>query len=198
MPKEYNLTLEGETFSSLHKDWEPLNEKFITKLMDNGLEFVSDYAQIFFDAIQASQQPGAGVETPGSQTPPTAGSTSTPATARVLTTRPDDEDTGSAAGGPVSGTGSASSAHSTPLTQPLHPSMLSDPAYEAVWEEIMQNSPMGDMFEQLKDVKNQLLSAHNQKYNDKVVMGVAGAVELKALHKRMMAQILRTINHQIV
>ena len=83
-PKEYNLAMDFK-FSGKSKDWELCNEKFLTKFLDNGLEFVPDYTQLFFDAIQASHQPGGGVTVP-SPPPPDAAPESTPATARRLHT----------------------------------------------------------------------------------------------------------------
>ena len=76
--------------------------------------------------------------------------------------------------------------------------MLSDPAYKHVWENALKVSPMGDMLAQLNNVKYQLLSAHNSKYNYQVAMGVTDTTELKALHKRQLVQVMLTVNRQIV
>ena len=131
MPKEYNLTLEDKTFSGLHKDWEPITEKFTTKLMDNGLEFVADYSQIFFDAMQASQTGSANAtQAPSGQTPPvTTPATLTAAERRLANERRRLASSFSAADNdedeiqPVA-TASVQQQSPTTTTGPLHPSML--------------------------------------------------------------------------
>ena len=82
-PKEYNLAMDFK-FSGKSKDWEATNEKFLTKMLDNGLEFIPDYTQLFFDAIQASHKPGGGylLDPPD----PAPEVDATPSTARRLPT----------------------------------------------------------------------------------------------------------------
>jgi hypothetical protein len=46
-PKEYNLVLDYD-FDCSQKKWDTLNKKFVSKLMDNQLEFVLDFAHCFF------------------------------------------------------------------------------------------------------------------------------------------------------
>ena len=128
-PKEYNLMLDS-TFSCLGKEWEGFNEKFLTKLLDNSLEGISDYATLFFDGIQASQQPGGTVivlspDSPLTARPSSSSSTNpaaTPVTARRLA--------------PTSASGSAATDaddedEDVPDTGvvALHPNMLNDPKY---------------------------------------------------------------------
>ena len=197
-PKEYNLKMEAK-LSGKAKDWDPFNETFLTNLMDNSLEFVADYASIYFDAIQSSQKPGGEIDMIHRETRPD--SLATPSTARRLVGRGelrgigvvgenDDEDTAGPSSGPSA---------NTPTDKiVLTPSMLGDPKYRAVWEKIMKNSPMGDMLEQVKDVRQTLLSAHNPKYNDPASMGVTTREDLKPVHKRMLGQIMRTVNQQVV
>ena len=58
-----------EKFDCKRKNWDPFNEKWITKLMDTSLENVVDVATVLFEAIQKSQKPGGEVEI---QKPPRA------------------------------------------------------------------------------------------------------------------------------
>ena len=86
-------------FSGKLKDWELCNGKFLTNFLDNRLELVPDYTQLFFDVIQASHQPGGCVTVPPPPPPDTAPE-STPATARRLQT-----------GGPRGPAGAGADAH---------------------------------------------------------------------------------------
>ena len=181
-PKEYNLTLDSK-LSGKRKDWETFHEQWLTKLLDNGLECVTDYGLCFFNAIQASQKPGGEVQIPPPPQQAVTSSTvdSTPVTARRLAT---------GAAGPASGAGasdgeedgdSAGSANSGD-TVVLHLWMLNDPKYEGLWIKVMKDSPTGDMHAQCKDVRNALLAANHHKYNDKQAMGAATQAELTSIH----------------
>ena len=170
-PKEYNLAIDFK-FSGKHKDWEATNEKFLTKLLDNGLEFVPDYAQLFFDAIQASHKPGGGFSLDPPDPIPADGAT--PATARRLPT------TGRSAA-PALGAGASDDEDITADNESptddgeekimLMPWMLNDPKYEKIWVHVMKHAPSGDMQAACKDVKNALLSANHHKFNDKTAIG---------------------------
>lgn len=175
-PKEYNLALDYR-FDGLHEHWETYGDHLLTKCMDNLLELLPDYATLFFNAIQASQQPGNGYMIKPSGDRDALPSQVTPATATTYATchrlalerhslaytlngdTESDED-------PVRGASSSAAAQASPGQQDepvvLQPLMLGDQAFDKIWEDVCKTAPQGNMMTQLKAIRATLLASHNK------------------------------------
>jgi hypothetical protein len=80
----------------------------------------------------------------------------------------------------------------------LRPAMLIDPAFEIEWIAACDKAMGGDILERMEIMKTDILMDYNNKYYDETVMRVKTPEELVRRHDHIVADVLRTINRQIV
>mmetsp|Transcript_30800 Transcript_30800/g.63788 ORF Transcript_30800/g.63788 Transcript_30800/m.63788 type:complete len:919 (-) Transcript_30800:650-3406(-) len=196
--KEYDFSLNVK-FEGAHKPehWEPINAAIINKWMDQGLPIFVDVATCLADHIQASLHEG-------STAPTSTSNTTTPATSRRLArelrnldNNGSGEPTGDG-GGSSSGVVQAAPGERALRNLPLKPSMLADPSFAEEWNKALTDNPSGDLLTRLKWERGALLGEHRKDYNDKAAMHAADDAELELRQLDLLAQILRTINRQII
>ena len=102
-----------------------------------------------------------------------------------------------AAAGAAAGLSQPSTQAQLVTNQLLKPWMLTNPSLQDTWKQAL-NTDGGDLMVRMKWERSHFLSLRQKNYADLKAMGAADDNELKVAQDQLLAQVLRTINRQIV